>query len=293
MNVDELLKRSRRMRDTLDEAGIATREQKAWDDRYLRVWKTPSGQVHIHGLFPPEQGEFIALGLRQPHRPAPRRRAVRRPGPGRVGQGRAGGPAQHRADRRRHLHRPAQGRQRGQPEPDARRPHPRRAGARQRHTPRTHPDTAVQTVDPTDGTRARSPTAPGTASSRAPRTGLSARPSTGSSAHSGTVEVTFDADGQPLNLGREERIFSPAQRIALAARDGGCRWGDCDRPPSRTEAHHLDEWVRDHGATDIRVGILLCPPHHRLLHAQGWQIFEHHGAGTGCGHRHPSTPARP
>lgn len=94
---------------------------------------------------------------------------------------------------------------------------------------------------------------------------------------SGTIEVTFDDDGQPLNLGREERIFTAAQRIALAARDGGCRWGDCDRPPSRTEAHHLEEWARDHGATDIRVGILLCPPHHRLLHAQGWQIFENHG----------------
>jgi hypothetical protein len=89
--------------------------------------------------------------------------------------------------------------------------------------------------------------------------------------------VTFDRDGQPLNLGREERLFSPSQRAALAARDGGCRWGDCDRPPSATEAHHLEEWVRDRGATDIRLGILLCNPHHRMLHNQGWQIFENQG----------------
>ncbi|MEC5186267.1 hypothetical protein RCH12_003751, partial [Cryobacterium sp. MP_3.1] len=59
MTVDHLLKRSRRMRDSLDEAGIAVREQKAWDDRYLRVWKLPTGQVCLNGLFPPEQGEFI------------------------------------------------------------------------------------------------------------------------------------------------------------------------------------------------------------------------------------------
>jgi hypothetical protein len=94
---------------------------------------------------------------------------------------------------------------------------------------------------------------------------------------SGTVQLSFDADGQPLNLGREERFFSRAQRLALAARDGGCRWGDCDKPPSRTEAHHLDQWARDHGSTDIRRGILLCPPHHLLLHNQGWQILEHQG----------------
>ena len=94
---------------------------------------------------------------------------------------------------------------------------------------------------------------------------------------SGTVEVAFDADGQPLNLGREERIFSQAQRTALAARDGGCMWGDCDKPPSRTETHHLEQWLRDHGSTDIRLGILLCSPHHLLLHNQGWQIFEQHG----------------
>jgi hypothetical protein len=94
---------------------------------------------------------------------------------------------------------------------------------------------------------------------------------------SGTVQLSVDADGQPLNLGREERIFSRAQRLALAARDGGCRWADCDKPPSRTEAHHLEQWARDHGSTDIRHGILLCPPHHLLLHNQGWQILEHQG----------------
>jgi hypothetical protein len=42
----------------------------------------------------------------------------------------------------------------------------------------------------------------------------------------GTVTLTVDGSadnaGQPLNLGRERRLFSRAQRLALAARDGGC-----------------------------------------------------------------------
>ncbi|TFC58161.1 HNH endonuclease signature motif containing protein [Cryobacterium sp. TMB1-7] len=68
---------------------------------------------------------------------------------------------------------------------------------------------------------------------------------------------------------------SPPHNVALAARDGGCRWGDCDKPPTLTEAHHIQHWARDHGSTDLRLGILLCNPHHRLLHTRGWQILEH------------------
>ena len=59
LNVDQLLKRARQTRDSLDAAGIRVREQKAWDDRYLRIWTLDTGQVRVDGLFPPEQGEFI------------------------------------------------------------------------------------------------------------------------------------------------------------------------------------------------------------------------------------------
>ena len=30
---------------------------------------------------------------------------------------------------------------------------------------------------------------------------------------------------------------------------GGCPINGCDRPPSWTEAHHIDQWERDHGKT--------------------------------------------
>jgi hypothetical protein len=86
-----------------------------------------------------------------------------------------------------------------------------------------------------------------------------------------TVELTTDIFGQPLDLGRELRLFNRAQRRALSARDGGCMWPGCDSPPSWTEAHHLLEWLRG-GTTDIANGILLCRHHHLLLHNEHWAI---------------------
>ena len=89
----------------------------------------------------------------------------------------------------------------------------------------------------------------------------------------GFVPILFDKDGQQImNVGRDERFFTPRQRTGLAARDGGCRFPDCDRPPSWTEAHHINEWDRDHGRTDIADGVLLCRHHHMLVHNNGWQI---------------------
>lgn len=90
--------------------------------------------------------------------------------------------------------------------------------------------------------------------------------------NTGIVPLTVDACGNPLDLGREQRLFSPAQRLALAARDGGCVWPGCDRPPAMTEAHHIDEWVKDAGRTDIDRGVLLCAYHHVHLHVSGMRI---------------------
>lgn len=88
----------------------------------------------------------------------------------------------------------------------------------------------------------------------------------------GTITVVFDDHGRPLDVGREQRLFTPTQRTALAIRDGGCMWTGCERPPSWTEAHHIHHWKRDHGKTDIDDGILLCKHHHLLLHDHKWEI---------------------
>lgn len=88
----------------------------------------------------------------------------------------------------------------------------------------------------------------------------------------GVRDITVDSFGQPLDVGREQRFFTGKQRVALAMRDGGCMYGDCDAPPNRSEAHHINEWARDKGKTNIADGILLCKFHHLLLHNNGWQI---------------------
>jgi hypothetical protein len=89
---------------------------------------------------------------------------------------------------------------------------------------------------------------------------------------SGIVPVTIDRAGRPLDVGREQRLYTSRQRIALAVRDGGCRWPGCDRPPAYCEAHHIDEWQKDQGCTDLDRGVLLCRFHHMQLHANSWRI---------------------
>ncbi|MBC9926295.1 MULTISPECIES: HNH endonuclease signature motif containing protein [unclassified Leucobacter] len=90
--------------------------------------------------------------------------------------------------------------------------------------------------------------------------------------NTGTVSVTVDPLGNPLDVGREQRLFTTKQRIALSIRDGGCRWSGCDSPATHCEAHHIDEWAADQGRTDIDRGILLCRFHHMQLHHNGWRI---------------------
>ncbi len=87
----------------------------------------------------------------------------------------------------------------------------------------------------------------------------------------GTIEVLTDTAGNPLDLGREVRLYTASQKLALALRDGGCLWPGCDRPPEYCEAHHIDPWAKG-GDTDCDRGVLLCRWHHLHLHNGEWRI---------------------
>ncbi|MDO9380116.1 MAG: DUF222 domain-containing protein [Nocardioidaceae bacterium] len=88
----------------------------------------------------------------------------------------------------------------------------------------------------------------------------------------GIVPQVLGGKSLPLDLGRKQRLFSPAQRVALAHRDQGCAMPDCDRPPSWCEAHHAREPWAHGGTTDLEDGVLLCAFHHRMVHEDDWVI---------------------
>ena len=105
--------------------------------------------------------------------------------------------------------------------------------------------------------------------------------------------VLGGAPSQPLDLGRTTRVVSPAQRRALAVRDGGCVFPACDRPLSWCEAHHLWHWL-DGGPTDLANLALLCRAHHRAVHEGGWRLARGpDGRFTATGPHRPQRPHQP
>ncbi len=99
--------------------------------------------------------------------------------------------------------------------------------------------------------------------------------------------VVFGPDSRVINAGRAERTFTGPRRRAVSARYGTCRYPGCTAPPALGEVHHIAEWVRDHGETDVNLGILLCWHHHDLVHrlhvqirrspTGGWLFLTRHG----------------
>ena len=75
-----------------------------------------------------------------------------------------------------------------------------------------------------------------------------------------------DGRGEILKFARTRRDPSLAQRLAVMARDRRCVYPYCQAQPSECSIHHFNEWLRDHGYTDVEVLGLLCDPHHRHLH---------------------------
>jgi len=86
------------------------------------------------------------------------------------------------------------------------------------------------------------------------------------------TSVIVDHTGVPLDVGRSERLFTPAIRKALGVRDGGCAHPGCGRPVSWCDAHHIEPWSSG-GITSLDNGVLLCRYHHGLIHHGGWQVY--------------------
>src|SRR3977135_4142497 len=88
---------------------------------------------------------------------------------------------------------------------------------------------------------------------------------------SSIARILLDSESTVIDVGRSKRVVSEPARRALTARDGHCRWPDCERPASRSAAHHVVHWIHG-GTTYLDNLILLCHRHHRMVHEGNWQI---------------------
>lgn len=251
LTVERLASRAREMRDDLDSAGVADRERHLRDKRYLSLTPTSDGMTRLFGMLDPESAAIVGAAFDAAT--SPRRGGVRFVDP-----------------------------------------ETRAASDAIVADPRTIGQIALDTF--VDLIRLGTDVAPGKllgAKRHSVRVLVTARDlATGTGAgffegqteavstatverhicDTGTLPIQFDVTARdPLRLGRDHRLFTSRQREALVARDGGCRFPECDRPPSWTEAHHSRHWKHG-GPTDIEDGILLCRHHHHLVHDNGWRI---------------------
>ena len=270
LNADEVFKRARRMRDHLDEAGIAAREKQAHDDRYLKVYRLSNGNVRLNGLFAPEDGEFVLSTFDSIT--GPRRGGVRF-----VDKERAAWAEKMQDDPRSNEQINADSLVQlltiaGEADPG------RVFGGRRPSVRVIVTEKALKTGQTVQAGQTGQ-AGPDQAAEPAAHGQIEGNPVPISQdtidrllCDTGTRGIKFDEDGQIINVGRDERLFTEAQRAAMAVRDGGCLWVGCDRSPAWSEAHHISEWLTDNGYTDLANGVLLCHPHHLLLHNQHWKI---------------------
>lgn len=248
---EKVARRARELRDDLDEAGIADREAALRDKRFLRLTPQSDGTTRLSGLLDPESAALLTDAIDAVT--APRRGGPRFVDPS--ARARADAVIQDRRtteqlalDALIEMVRIAAAADEG-----------RVFGTR---TPAVRVHVALADLARGAG--------------GAHLEGQTSAISTGTAERiacaEGSVAIQFDDNGTPLRLGRSRRRFTQAQRTVLAAIWGGCAIPECERPPSWTEAHHINEWHRDHGSTDVDDGILLCRHHHLLTHNNGWKI---------------------
>jgi hypothetical protein len=90
-------------------------------------------------------------------------------------------------------------------------------------------------------------------------------------AHAHHHLAVFDkATGSALDLFRARRVASPAQRIMLIARDGGCTKPGCTVPAYGTQVHHAASDWADDGQTNVDELGLACGPDNRMVGPDGW-----------------------
>ena len=93
---------------------------------------------------------------------------------------------------------------------------------------------------------------------------------TGSSeARDGTHDLTDGYD--VLGVTAPTETIPTRVRVALHARDAGCRFPGCRAPAQWTDGHHVI-WRSQDGPTTLDNLVSLCRRHHRAVHEGGWRL---------------------
>lgn len=97
--------------------------------------------------------------------------------------------------------------------------------------------------------------------------------------NAGVIPVVLGGRSEAVDIGRKARTFPAAIRRLLVARDQGCTFPGCDRPPKHCDAHHVKFWSEG-GGTSVANAALLCRHHHTLIHQSDWEVKLHNGIPT-------------
>jgi hypothetical protein len=89
------------------------------------------------------------------------------------------------------------------------------------------------------------------------------------------IPAVLGGKSEILDLGRSRRLFSRAQRKALALHHKRCRARGCRIKAAWTEAHHLRRPWAEGGSTDLDDGTLLCCFHHHKAHDPRYETRVH------------------
>jgi hypothetical protein len=228
----------------LDADGGAVRSERLRERRHLNAGPTEAGMVRVNGELDPESGEVVLTAM-QAIVDADLRASARRD---------LRTPTQRRADAwtelaQRYLNSPER------PSVGGERPH------------------LTLTVDV--GTL-RS----GTGSGQLDHAGaLTAGAVRRVACDAAVMRVVTAGDSMPLDVGRKTAVIPAHLRRAVVVRDGACRFPGCRRPQAWCDAHHIVHWA-DGGETALGNLVLLCRPHHRLVHDGGFRVAMDEGSPT-------------
>ena len=79
-----------------------------------------------------------------------------------------------------------------------------------------------------------------------------------------------------INANANLQALGITQARAVRIRDTGCVFASCDRPAPWCDIHHVNEWTRHNGPTNVANLVCLCTRHHTLVHNTQWVTGHFH-----------------